>query len=323
MQSAFSITMFPVIRLAIKMADKISHRIGFNRLLLLILFAGIQPSLAQQDDPLAPGPSPYGRSPHTVTEVASGVYSFSHSGARSMFIITDEGVIVTDPMHSYAAEALREEIANRTDQPVKYVIYSHNHWDHILGGKLFKDEGAQFISHKNCLAHFYGDPHPDLILPDVVFDRHYQVELGNRKLELQYFGRNHDDCTITMFLPDERLLFIVDLAMPGAVSLAGGWMRSYYPKDWIRSLQEIEDTLAFDRYMPGHGPAVAPKSAMTEVRGYLEALMEAVRTELAAGTPGMEVNEKISLPDYQHLRGYDEFLSNNADRMRVFFATGY
>jgi glyoxylase-like metal-dependent hydrolase (beta-lactamase superfamily II) len=285
--------------------------------------AGVNPSLSQEYDTLAPGPSPYGRSPHTVTEVASGVYSFSHSGARSMFIITDEGVIVTDPMHRYAAEALREEIANRTDQPVKYVIYSHNHWDHILGGQIFKDEGAKFISHKNCLAHFYRDPHPDLVLPDIVFDRHYQVELGNRTLKLQYFGRNHDDCTITMLLPDERLLFVVDLAMPGAVSLAGGWMRSYYPKDWIRSLKEIEDTLAFDRYMPGHGPAVAPKSAMTEVRGYLEALMEAVRAELAAGTPAMEVIEKISLPEYRHLQGYDEFLSNNADRMRVFFATGY
>ena len=291
--------------------------------MLLVLYAAIHPSLAQETDALAPGPSPYGRAPHTVTEVASGVYSFSHSGARSMFIITDEGVIVTDPMHRYAAEALREEIANRTDQPVKYVIYSHNHWDHILGGQIFKDEGAEFISHNNCLAHFYRDPHPDLVLPDIVFDRHYQVELGDRTVKLQYFGRNHDDCTITMLLPGERLLFVVDLAMPGAVSLAGGWMRSYYPKDWIRTLKEIEDTLEFDHYMPGHGPAIAPRSAMTEIRGYLEALMEAVRAELAAGTSGLEVIERISLPEYQHLQGYDKFLRNNADRMRVFYATGY
>lgn len=291
--------------------------------LLLVLCAGIPPSLAQETDPLAPGPSPYGRTPHTVTEVANGVYSFFHSGARSMFIITDEGVIVTDPMNRYAAEALREEIANRTDQPVKYVIYSHNHWDHILGGQIFKDEGAKFISHKNCLAHFYRDPHPDLVLPDIVFDRHYEVELGDRVVKLQYFGRNHDDCTITMLLPSDRILFVVDLARPGAVSLEDGWMRSYYPKDWIRTLKEIEDTLAFNRYMPGHGPAIAPKSAMTEIRGYLEALMEAVRAELAAGTPGMEVIERISLPEYQHLQGYDKFLRNNADRMRVFYATGY
>ena len=292
-------------------------------LLWLFLLAGISPSLAQDLDPLAPGPGPYGPTPHTVTEVSRGVYSFFHSGARSMFIITDEGVIVTDPMHRYAAEALRKEIADRTDQPVKYVIYSHNHWDHILGGKIFKDEGATFISHEKCLAHFYRDPHPDLVMPDIVFDRNYKVELGETKLELQYFGRNHDDCTITMLLPQERLLFVVDLAMPGAVSLAGGWMRSYYPKDWIRSLREIEETIAFDRYLPGHGPAVAPKSAMTEIRGYLEALMTAVRMELETGTPIIDVADKISLPEYEHLRGYDEYLAKNADRIRVFFATGY
>ena len=290
---------------------------------VFVLSTFIHPILAQEADPLAPGPSPYGPGPHTVTEVSSGVYSFSHSGARSMFIITDAGVIVTDPMHRHAAEAMRQEIADRTDQPVRYVIYSHNHWDHILGGKIFKAEGAQFISHEKCLAHFYRDPHPDLVMPDIVFDRHYEVELGNKRLQLQYFGRNHDDCAITMLLPDERLLFMVDLAMPGAVSLAGGWMRSYYPRDWIRSLEEIETTLAFDRYMPGHGPAVAPKAAMTEIRGYLQALMEAVRSELDAGTPMNEVVENISLPEYQHLQGYDEFLSKNADRIRVYFATGY
>ncbi len=324
MQNVYSIIILLDIRETTEMfGRKTFHIYGVLLLILFSSFAVVGPSLAQEADPLAPGPSPYGPGPHTVTEVTAGVYSFFHSGARNMFIITDEGVIVTDPMHRYAAEALREEIAKRTDQPVKYVIYSHNHWDHILGGKIFKDEGAQFISHENCLAHFYRDPHPDLVLPDIVFDRHLDVELGDKELRLQYFGRNHDDCVITMLLPNERLLFVVDLAMPGAVSLAGGWMRSYYPKDWIRSLKEIEETIEFDRYMPGHGPAVAPKFAMTEVRGYLEALMEAVRSELAAGTPSMEVIEKISLPDYQHLYGYDEFLSKNADRMRVYFATGY
>lgn len=286
------------------------------------LLAAICPVLAEPADPLAPGPSPYGPGPHSVTEVVSGVYSFAHSGARSMFIITREGVIVTDPMHRFAAQAMREEITKRTDKPVKYVIYSHNHWDHILGGKIFKDEGAEFIAHSKCLAHFYRDPHPDLIMPDTVFEQHHELKLGDRQLVLQYFGRNHDDCLITMLLPDERLLFVVDLAMPGAVSLAGGWMRSYYPKDWIRSLREIED-LAFDRYMPGHGPPVAPKAAMVEVRGYLEALMEAVRAEIAKGTPGIEVLENISLPEYQHLHGYDEYLKNNADRVKVFFSTGY
>ena len=75
------------------------------------------------------------------------VYIFRFGGAQSMFIVTSAGVIATDPI-SYAnrkasAGLSRRDQGRSPDQPVKYVIYSHHHFDHIAGGKPFKNAGAR------------------------------------------------------------------------------------------------------------------------------------------------------------------------------------
>ena len=71
-----------------------------------------------------------------------------------MFVVTKDGVIATDPigLRRPAAKTYIEEIQKITKAPIKYVIYSHSHYDHIAGGKPFKDLGATFIAHKNAKA---------------------------------------------------------------------------------------------------------------------------------------------------------------------------
>ena len=71
-----------------------------------------------------------------------GVISFRFFFHRNIFIVTDDGVIATDPLNPKAAGILMREIKKIPDKPVKYLVYSHNHWDHVLGGKIFQQAGA-------------------------------------------------------------------------------------------------------------------------------------------------------------------------------------
>ena len=86
----------------------------------------------------------------TKVEGTDNVYIFRYGGHQSMFIVTQAGVIATDPISERrpAAKAYIEEIQKVTKAPIKYVIYSHSHYDHIAGGKPFKDLGATFIAQK-------------------------------------------------------------------------------------------------------------------------------------------------------------------------------
>ena len=82
-------------------------------------------------------------------QVSEGVYSFiSDSGYVSMFILTGEGVMVVEPINSKHSALMLEAIGTLTTEPVKYVFYSHNHWDHTSGGQVFRDVGATIISHE-------------------------------------------------------------------------------------------------------------------------------------------------------------------------------
>ena len=104
--------------------------------------------------------------PYGTEKIADNLYTFHFGGHRNIFLVTDDGVIATDPLTVSAAKYLRQEIAKITDQPVKYVAYSHSHWDHTVGGQVFKDEGAQFVAQEQCLSNMRETPHPDVVEPD-------------------------------------------------------------------------------------------------------------------------------------------------------------
>jgi glyoxylase-like metal-dependent hydrolase (beta-lactamase superfamily II) len=88
----------------------------------------------------------------TKVDGTDNVYIFRYVRHQSMFIVTPQGVIATDPvgLRRPAAKAYIEEIQKITKAPIKYVIYSHSHFDHIAGGQPFKDLGAIFVAHKNA-----------------------------------------------------------------------------------------------------------------------------------------------------------------------------
>lgn len=261
--------------------------------------------------------------PFDTVELAPGLFTFRYLGARTVFLVTDEGVLVGDPLSPEAAAALRSEIARLTDKPVKYVIYSHQHWDHARGGQIFKDEGATFISHRNCLAHFQRDPHPDIVPPDASYEVKHTVEIGGRTVELWWFGPNHSDCTTFLYFPDAKLVHIVDVVTPGMVGGGNGQMADLYPLDYIASLRTLEETLDFDRMVGGHGVPFAPRSAVTTRRRYQEALMAAVKAEIDRGTPFYEIPGNIDLPEFKHLEFYDRFLATNAQRILIYYTIGW
>src|SRR5262245_18486081 len=83
----------------------------------------------------------------TKVEGTDNVYIFRYGNSQAMFVVTSAGVIATDPIgygRPQAVTTYSDEIKKVTIQPVRYVIYSHNHFDHIAGGKPFKDAGATF-----------------------------------------------------------------------------------------------------------------------------------------------------------------------------------
>jgi len=299
-------------------------RIFFALSALTVLFGStlFGPALASDEPPRTALPAPV--QGHEVTQIGPGYYTFRYTGVRNIFLITRDGVIVTDPIEPEAAAVLRAEIRKLTPLPVKYVIYSHQHWDHVRGGRIFAEEGATFISHRNCVVHFKDFPEPEIVMPTRTFtgDRHV-LKLGERKLELRWLGVNHGDCLIVMTPDHVNVPFIVDLGTAGGMPLP--FIADYSLHNWVRSLREFEGW-SFEQYVGGHGIALAPKSRLTERRQYLEALMTETRRELDAGTPPDQIPDVVAgrlRERFAHLRGFNGIVRDNVRRTITYYGMGW
>ena len=175
----------------------------------------------------------------TKVDGTDNVYIFRYQNHQAMFVVTPAGVIVTDPI-SYgrpqAAKAYLDEIRKITKAPIKYLIYSHHHYDHAAGGKVFKDAGATVVAHRRAKERLAQLKGLDVVIPDQVVDGKRTIKLGGTTLDLVYTGRNHSDSSLMMFLPKEKIIFAVDFNALGAVPSRLA-VNDSYPVEWEESLK--------------------------------------------------------------------------------------
>lgn len=254
-----------------------------------------------------------------LTTVADDVYSFRFFVHRNMVVVTNDGVIVTDPMGATAAAKMIEAIGEVTDQPVKYVIYSHDHWDHISGAQVFKDNGATIIQHE--LAAATAGENESVVPADTTWSgAQHDIELGDQTVELHYIGPSHGEGMTVMRLPEQGILHTIDVVTPERIAFSV--MPGSTPSKWIEALTHVE-SLEFERIIPGHGPAEAPREAVMLQREYLEDLSSAI-TE-AAGVVGNpfafdKITELVKAdlrPKYGDWEQFDAWMSQNV--MRITF----
>ena len=188
----------------------------------------------------------------TKVEGTDNVYIFRNGGHQSMFIVTKDGVIATDPIaygRPTGGQTYVDEIKKVTDKPIKYLIYSHHHYDHIAGGQAFKAAGAKIIAHRNVTKHLAPLKDPNTPLPDETFATSKTIALGGTTLELNYLGPNHSDSNLVMRLPKEKIVFIVDTLPVGTVP--GRGMIDFYPIETEAFIKKVL-ALQWDRLIPGH-----------------------------------------------------------------------
>lgn len=245
-----------------------------------------------------------------ITKLADDVYLFRHRFHQSIFIATPKGVIVTDPISLEAATWLKGEIKKLTDQPVRYVVYSHDHNDHITGGSVFADT-AVFVSHAAARPKILDEADAKIPVPDLTFTDRLFIDLGGKRVELIYTGKNHSDNSLVVLLPQNKLLFAVDFIPVETVAYRA--LPDGYPDDWIESLKKVEQ-LDFETLVPGHGK-VGKKEHARLFRGYLEDLRAAVQEQVQKGASLDEAKRTVRLPKYEQWGRYAEWFPENVEGM--------
>ena len=260
-------------------------------IVMALLILGLTTGLAQDDT-------------RVITRVTDDVYRFQNKFHVNMFVITGDGVVVTDPINEGAASWLRAEIGKLTDQPITHLIYSHSHGDHASGGTGYGDV-PNVIMHQNAPEDI------DLVESTIRFSDQKNLTVGDKTFELTYLGPGHGTDLIVMVVRPDNVAFVVD-----AVSSKRLFYRDFpgaNVDNWIEQVKRVE-VLNFDIMIGGHGP-VGVKSDVTDGIAYLEELRASVLKGLKAGKTVDELKDSVKMEKYKSWGSYDNWRELNVQGM--------
>ncbi len=242
----------------------------------------------------------------SIEQISEHVYRWGSDNQFGAYILTDEGIIVIDGHYcgSPTMAWLKGQLNDRHDVPVKYVVLSHDHPDHVCGSQIFNDT-ASAISHQRLLPHILFEQRPSAV-PEITFDDEMDLHLGGVHVKLLYFGPTHSDTLIQVHIPEERVLIAIDSAKGRNLFPDFRDMEVNNQIDVMKTLASLPDV---DVVLPGHGP-VTDQNAFIEHHDYLVALKTGVLQHMAAGRTLDEIKQLVSASQMESFGDYNNMENN-------------
>lgn len=294
-----------------------------SNIILIVLAILLTTVQAQQDAP-----------PLEVDEIAPGI--FVHAGrialtttdnagdtANVAFVVGRDAIAVIDSGGSaQVGQRLRAAIRRRTDLPLRYVITTHGHPDHIFGHAAFAGDGATFVGHRNLPQEmarrgpFYLSSFRPLlgerliedvriVAPTLLVENDMALDLGGRTLALRAWPTAHSDSDLTVLDSTTGTLFAGDLVFTGHIPVLDGSLRN-----WLGLMDRLA-ALPAQRVVPGHGAVGNWPAALADQRRYLQRLDADVRAMIAQGAP-LRASQQAGAAESAHWQLFDDYHARNA-----------
>lgn len=247
--------------------------------------------------------------------------------SNAIAVVTDDGVVLFDALGSPSlAYKFYQKLREVTDQPIRKLIVSHYHADHIYGIQVFKDMGAEVLAPAGAEVYLdsaaaterleerrfslepWVNDQTRLVKPDRYISETTHFELGGVSFTLDYLGEAHADGDMTLFIEPDRVLLSGDIIFEGRVPYLG----DSNTRQWLATLESMETT-GLVALIPGHGPAADnPNRALKATSRYLAFVRNNMHDAVENMDSFDEVYERIDWSEFKDLPAFDAANRRNA-----------
>jgi len=249
-----------------------------------------------------PDPGEFSHGFYHIQEIDDGLFYMAGNDYFSLFLVSEEGIIVVDappaigqdynmPSRSINIVDVIYSIPETQGKPIKKLIYSHTHMDHIGAASFIKDAFPEvdIIAHQltkkqlkrgnpdreGLLVGVGSNPAP---LPTEVFSKETEVELGGHKLYLSYKGPAHEPGNIFIYIPEQKVLMLVDIVFPGWSPFSNLALAEEVP-EYLEAHEEILE-YDFDIFVGGHHNRLGTRADIKEAQQYFMDIKENALTAI-------------------------------------------
>jgi glyoxylase-like metal-dependent hydrolase (beta-lactamase superfamily II) len=249
-------------------------------------------------------------------------------------VIDDKGITIIDALGSPSlAQRFLELIREVSDLPVKRVIATHYHADHIYGLQVFKGMGAEIYAPDGVNDYLNSQAAADrleerrfslepwvnentrLVAPDVTISRSMSIQEDGVKLTINYLGKAHSDADLTVFVEPDNVFVTGDVIFEGRIPFVG----DSDSKAWLKTLDSMAGKKGINALIPGHGGLASnPQKAITLTRDYLAYLRENLGPGVEQLMSFDEVYDSIDWGPFEQLPAFA--LGNRINAYQVFLS---
>jgi glyoxylase-like metal-dependent hydrolase (beta-lactamase superfamily II) len=251
--------------------------------------------------------------PASFADLRRGVGLFNGQGGTIGWLAGPDGMIVVDSQEPASAQACIDGLKMKAQAPIQALINTHHHGDHTAGNRTFRPVVKSIVAHGNCDKLYRKTAAEQKseaaqAFPDRTFNDTWSTSIGKETVSARHYGPAHTGGDIVVTFEQANVVHMGDLMFnkvhpfidrPGGASIA----------NWIRTLERVAgdhpaDTIyIFGHVKPGEGTS-GSRAALMNLRSYLQAALEHVRREIAAGRSKEETVKSIAA-----LPGFEDYAS--------------
>ena len=193
----------------------------------------------------------------TFTSLNDQITLFNNGKVQSLVISGNSESVLIDPINKSNTEEIKNYLRENNKPSITNIIYSHSHWDRLLGSTLFDTKKHKIISQSACELYFTRNNNTDITKPNFYFKKQHTISLEEEEIVLHYFGPSHGECMVIIEMVRAKILFVPELISTRGASFPKDptlpFLRPATLENFFTRLEELVEDKKIQSFISGYG----------------------------------------------------------------------